>query len=108
MAVSLIYEGLALVLAAAATPVAASQAEASAATPRLERAAVPASAAPRTRTRDERIGAVALRGFPAAEQWLPPARSWGETGGPVLEIGALGMRRDGQPDLAHLSVNWQF
>ncbi|MFC0590868.1 hypothetical protein ACFFF7_15795 [Novosphingobium aquiterrae] len=108
MAVSLIYNGLGLVLAAAATPVAAGQANVSVAAPRVERAATPAAATPRLRTRDERIGAVALRGFPAGEQWFPPARSWGEAGGPVVEIGALGSRRDNQPDLAHLSVNWQF
>ncbi|MFM5884722.1 MAG: hypothetical protein ACKOQ3_05240 [Novosphingobium sp.] len=108
MAVSLIYNGLGLVLAAAATPVAAGQTNTMIDAPRIERAVVVAPQPPRSRTRDERIGAVALRGFPAADQWVPPARSWGEAGGPVLEIGALGARRDGQPDLAHLSFNWQF
>lgn len=65
--------------------------------------------APRVRTRDERIGTVALRGFAGNDEtWFPPAKSWGDPSGPVFELGALGARRSGQPDVAHMSLNWQF
>jgi hypothetical protein len=45
----------------------------------------------------------------SAEEWGPPAQSWGEPGrGPVIEIGALGSRHRWQPDLMHLSLDWNF
>ncbi|MDE2411380.1 MAG: hypothetical protein KGM18_06335 [Sphingomonadales bacterium] len=102
-----LIEGLGLILAAASAPVATVQTVAVFDTPSVS-GSVTTTAPRRTRTRDERIGAVALRGFPATQQWVPPAKSWGEPGGPVVEVGALGARRSDQPDLAHLSFNWQF
>ncbi|WP_296678179.1 hypothetical protein [Novosphingobium sp.] len=112
MSGDLFVEGIGLLIAAAAAPLlpthtvtladaVPSQSEAVAGTP--------ATAAQRARTRDERIGAVALRGFPSAEIWTPPAKSWGDQAyGPVLEVGALGARRSNQPDLAHVTIDWQF
>lgn len=41
--------------------------------------------------------------------WTPPARQWGDAAnGPVVEIGALGSRRKGLPDVVHLSLDWDF
>ena len=42
-------------------------------------------------------------------RWTPPAKSWGSAGaGPVLEIGALGSKRKRGPDVAHISLDWDF
>lgn len=107
MTVSLILDGLGLALAAAATPVAASH-PISPSAPRLETVAVTTAPSLRSRTRDERIGAVALRGFPAAEPVFPPNKSWSMPGGSEVEIGALGSRRSGKADVAHLALALQF
>lgn len=41
--------------------------------------------------------------------WTPPARQWGDAqDGPVVELGALGSRRKGLPDVVHLSLDWDF
>lgn len=104
MAGHLVFEGLGLFLAAASAPVAATHTVATS-------EAKPVGTAPlqRARTRDERIGAVALRGFPSGDRWEPPAKSWGDqASGPVLEVGTLGGQRVRGPDLAHVSLDWQF
>ncbi|PKB25164.1 hypothetical protein B0I00_0354 [Novosphingobium kunmingense] len=99
----LVFESLGLALAAAGGPVATTHTVA---------VSEPRQAAPmsqRARTRDERIGSVALRGFPSGDRWEPPAKSWGDqASGPVLEIGTLGGKRVRGPDLAHVSLDWQF
>jgi hypothetical protein len=110
MAGLLFIEGLGVLLAAA-SPASTTQAVGVEDASNPQAVAVSAAykaAATRVRTRDERIGTAALRGFPASEGWVPPAKTWGDAGGPVFEVGALGARRSGQPDLAHLSFNWQF
>lgn len=104
MAASLVLNGFGLALAAAAPPVAASHTIAAAGAPRIE-VAPPTL---RTRTRDERIGAVALRGFPAAEPILTQAKTWSMPGGSEVEIGALGSRRSGKADVAHVALALQF
>jgi hypothetical protein len=45
----------------------------------------------------------------AGERWTPPSKTWGiGNDGPVLQIGALGTRDKRIPDLAHISLDWDF
>lgn len=104
MAVSLVLNGLGLAIAAATSPVAASHTVVAAGTPRME-AARPH---PRARTRDERIGAIALRGFPVAEPMIAQTKTWSMPGGSEVEIGALGGSRSGKADVAHVALALQF
>ncbi|MEQ1540960.1 MAG: hypothetical protein HOO94_03935 [Novosphingobium sp.] len=115
MIASLIVEGLGLAALAVAVPVSeqASPAEqAPFVRTRFDLAEMPrpaASAATLLRARDERLGAVVVEETPADETWTPPAKSWGRSNdGPVIELGALGSRHEWQPDVAHLSLQWQF
>ena len=102
MAVSLVLNGLGLALAAAATPVAAGHTVISAEAPRTT------VARPAQRTRDERIGAISLRGFPVAEPTIPQSKTWSMPGGSEVEIGALGSSRSGKADVAHVALALQF
>lgn len=112
---SLIVEGLGLATLAVAVPV-AEQAAPPAQAPfvrsrfDLAEAAAPAvPAATLQQARDERLGREVVNNLPADDDWTPPAKSWRRSSdGPVLELGALGSRQAWQPDLAHLSLQWQF
>jgi hypothetical protein len=76
---------------------------------RLDVAAVINSAPARADAARYRWISAARQTGASAEQWGPPAQSWGEPGhGPVIEIGALGSRHRWQPDLMHLSLDWNF
>ncbi len=104
----LVFESVGLMLAAASAPVAATHTVASVEAT-AQGTAKSAVTPIRARTRDERIGAVALRGFPSPSNFTPPAITWGDAAqGPVIEVGALGARRPNVPGLAHLSLDWQF
>lgn len=44
-----------------------------------------------------------------APGWTPPRKTWAAaTGGPVFQIGALGTSDKRIPDLAHISLDWEF
>lgn len=111
MAGLLVIEALGLVLAASAAPVAITPTVATIEAGRAVHGVSEAAPAMpvRARTRDERIGSLALRGSPSGDRWEPPAKAWGDqASGPVVEIGALGGKRVRGPDLAHVALDWQF
>lgn len=88
MAGLLVIEAFGLVLAASAAPVAirptVATIEAGRAVHGFSEAA-PAMPV-RARTRDERIGSLALRGFPSGDRWESPAKAWGnQASDPVVE-----------------------
>jgi hypothetical protein len=115
MIVSLIAEGLGLTALAVAVPATGSGSPAEQ-VPFVRTQFDLADVAPRTapapapqRARDERLTAAVVDDVPASTTWTPPAKSWQQsTGGPVVELGALGSRYEWQPDVAHLSLQWQF
>ncbi len=115
MADGIITEGLGLIMLAlavpAATEVTSSEHYAVAAVdfdlathavdrPRSLRKSVP---------RNERAGLASQQEFAQSEDWVPPAKRWGESeAGPVVELGALGAEHAWQPDLIHVSLDWHF
>jgi hypothetical protein len=43
------------------------------------------------------------------EPWTPPRKTWGSAeSGPVFQIGALGSKDKRIPDIAHISLDWDF
>lgn len=115
MALGTITAGLAFALLALNTPVPATVVPpdlvpAPLADHQFDLADVPGAAAALRNPRSHRFGQPPID--PAQLQgtrWTPPAKSWGSAGaGPVLEIGALGSRRRRGPDLAHISLDWDF
>lgn len=115
MIVSLIVEGLGLTALAVAVPVTGSGAQAEQAPfvrTQFDLADVAPRAAPAPtpqRARDERLTAQVVDDVPTSSAWTPPAKSWQQSAdGPVVELGALGSRYEWQPDVAHLSLQWQF
>lgn len=112
---SLIADGLGLATLAVAVPAAvpvapAEQAPFVRAQFDLADVTAPAALAPvPQRARNERLTAAVVDTVLTVASWTPPAKSWGQTkDGPVVELGVLGSRYEWQPDVAHLSLQWQF
>lgn len=103
--------GLGIIMAAVAAPIPQPKA-ASIAAPDFDISSLPKvhSAVQNAAERDHRFAKPAhdpadLQG----EGWTPPSRQWGDAqNGPVVELGALGSRRKGLPDVVHLSLDWDF
>ncbi len=56
--------------------------------------------------RDEALPRLDPTRFPVG--FVPPSKSWGAEGGPVLEVAALGAGRKGTPGVVHMSLGWDF
>lgn len=113
MATAMIGEGLGFVLLALAVPLPAPPVPAAALTAHdFDLADLASGRAARSLPASRNYRFAAPPHDPAAlgdTGWVPPARSWGEQGkGPVIELGALGSRRKGLPDVVHLSLDWDF
>ncbi len=68
--------------------------------------AAPPRVPPVQRSRDEALPQLDPARFPVG--FVPPSKSWGEKGGPVLEVAALGAGRKGTPRVVHMSLGWDF